>query len=158
MKLSLCAFFLGSLLVSSAFACDDISGTYESTDPHIEKRIYTIAQNRCRFLQIVLTKNADNTLFETQMGYFYSGGNHIPIYIHYKKINWSIALALLTGKGLPFNALIAPRKELWLWDTILRDQVGGPFGPWLNPCLGRLRARDRPLRFIRLVSDHAASE
>lgn len=183
MKISIFSLLLCSLLASPAFACDDISGTYESTDKSIGKRVYTITQNGCdyklqlnnaganvdpdivradnaaydrsqpnfdsnghvispfrplsssstglfratsganslyrnnvdarpyvtnhvwssvplstcqeqfglqvgcSFLQIVLTKNADNTLLETQNGYRYYSGNMVPVYIHYKKIN-----------------------------------------------------------------------
>jgi len=43
-------------------------------------------QENCSFLQIVLSKDADGNLLETQNGYRYFSGNHQPIYIQYKKI------------------------------------------------------------------------
>ena len=182
MKKSIYSLLLCSFFGAHAFACDDMSGTYESTDNSIGKRVYTISQNGCeykiqlrnvttdvdtdivradnmaydrsqdnfdpnghiispflplhknstglfrayssanslyrmnlearpyvkdnlwlsvplstcneqfslqegcRFLQIVLTKNIDNTLLEAQSGYWYNSGNMIPTYIHYRKI------------------------------------------------------------------------
>ncbi|MCB0327980.1 MAG: hypothetical protein KDD52_10245 [Bdellovibrionales bacterium] len=50
MKLSLGLLFVaGSLIASAALACDNFAGTYESTDPQIGKRIYTITQNGCEY-------------------------------------------------------------------------------------------------------------
>jgi len=43
-------------------------------------------QDNCSFLQIVLSKDANGNLLETQNGYRYFSGNHEPIYIQYKKI------------------------------------------------------------------------
>ena len=175
MKFILPVFVAFSFYSAFSFGCDDISGKYQSTDPKIGTRVYTIQQNGCNytlqlnnagallapdqvkadnvaydrsqsnygdkggivdffrplaanstgyfrayqvgaalylndikawsgkaplstckeqfvlqdncgFLQIVLTKNTDGSLLETQNGYAYFGGNHHPYYIHYRRI------------------------------------------------------------------------
>ena len=64
------------------------------------------------------------------------------------QLPWPFRTALLT------SALALPSGiELWLGDPVQLDQVGRPFGPWLNPCSGRFGGDDRPLPIIHLVDD-----
>ena len=47
------------------------------------------------------------------------------------------------------SAIVLPSGiELWLGDSVQRDQVGEPFDPWLNLCSGRLCSDDRLMPII----------
>ena len=64
---------------------------------------------------------------------------------------WPFRIALLTS-AVELQSGTPP----WLSDPVQRDQVGGPFGRWLNPCSGRFGGDDRPLPIIHYNLEQGA--